>query len=67
MRENRPYGSMRGGGGKTELTTAVGSIRAYHPAYSTRLRGVPQLFGRVVIHLIFGAKEQGTPRRDRGG
>jgi hypothetical protein len=35
MRENRLYGSMRGGGGKTGLTTTVSSIRAEHPAYST--------------------------------
>ena len=35
MRENRMYGSMRGGGGKMGLTTTVGLTREYHPAYST--------------------------------
>jgi hypothetical protein len=37
MRENRPYGSMRGGGAKPELTITVSLIRRYHPAYSTGL------------------------------
>ena len=36
MRENRTYGSMRGGGAKPELTITVSLIRRYHPAYSTK-------------------------------